>query len=235
MSIIRNPEHVISVSVEEPGYNVRLNIPKKYDVVGIECVPPMGLEKIRIFVGYSKIAEFDLDRVGELTSFPVYTSKTSSHVSLECVFSKDWLETQSCTEKIDGHVKTYGNDDVTVYDGFEYYTGKIVTKTPRTVRAVDITFPEMVFTVSPGDPEEPITVPIKEKIVFADDEHRDYLVKHHFVELIDDTKGYVMNSIRYEYGLVGLMYSFGMIHGPPCGSMSKSRIDRPFLTMSTKK
>lgn len=219
-------------SAEWCRYKIRLNndcgeriVPRGYDIASIHMDFPKneGLMKVQVVIGgdHSVVATLHPSRP-QLATFPVYMSKAKyMYTDLVFVYEREWVKSREQYTMVDEYTEevTYGDEEVEIYDGYEYHTGQVVRRkavpTGRKVREVTrgamVTIPEVRIGIQESTGEDPIEVEMRHEIDLknVDAERRAWLTSKYNLEVDDDAStGVVDNRVRYHQGMAGLAYTF---------------------------
>lgn len=218
--IIYQSEQVILKS-DEPTYSICLNneqnrlIPQNCDIKGISIDFPSELDKVHVIIGNQIVATFDRNMIDELKTFPIYMSLLDyMYCRIEFEFNKQWLfDNEEYYYDAEMKETIWYGDEVEVYDGNDYHTGKQVFhkieptgRKNRYSKGLTVTIPQIVFNVETMDKSlKEIKVPVKQKIDLtgADNSYKEYLINKY-----DMKDGFVTNTLYYKSGMAGLTNVF---------------------------
>jgi hypothetical protein len=173
---IDQKKHIITNSSNDrPKIKLRDYIPPEYDITGIHIDFPENLKNIQIEMGgccqniifYSDMTEY-------MKTFPFYLT-LCKYIEIYIVFVYDekFVDSQIKYEMVDEYIeKEKHGEEVTIYDGYDYHTGNIVTiqkiltgnKVPIVVQGLEINTPIVKIDIAINE-----ITPLKNQIRTADD------------------------------------------------------------------
>lgn len=182
-------------------------IPRGCDIDAVRIAEwPDDLAYVHLYIGGSWVA-----RVEKGQDLPkIYTSLlTYVHADLGFEFDdQGWTEAE-----FTGTKEVLGEDDIEIFDGQQYHTGKSVTyeTVPYMGTERTVTIPEVTFELSRNYNDTTVTdvkVPVRQFVTDIDRKTRPYYDLSHDLTLVSETTGYVTNYIRYKDGFGSLMYAW---------------------------
>lgn len=225
-SLIEIPESQVEITTDSHtmcrhNINLRTVVNKNYDVItGMEFEIPENITRVGLELMNQRVF-FDIDMVDDLKKLPLYLSSCEyAEVRLFFEYDKSWVESNQEYIYVNEYkeVEELG-EEVTIFDGYEYHTGKIVNrdivatgnKIKKITKGVMVTIPKVILNVTKQTPRPPpFSVPIRQKINITNlsESGRQNLKNNLGLIEIDEKTGYITNEIRYISGLIGLWYTF---------------------------
>jgi preprotein translocase subunit YajC len=211
-----------------------LELLKGYDITGIHMEFTDNLKHIVIKFGNSCIF-FDKDMQEYLKTFPIYlTLSKYLNIYISFIYDDDWFDKNIEYEEVKEYeeVDEYSDESVTIWDGDEYHTGKIVLgrrmeETGKMIKKItkgaEVVLPEIRFDIAKIKHKDgTVRCPVRQKITLKptmNDEYKNKLVKNHNLTLINDNtrnlterpaelNAYIDNEIIYTSNLMSLYYIF---------------------------
>lgn len=194
-----------------------------YDITGIHMDFPDNLKHIVISFADQSII-FDKDMQEYMKTFPIYLTLCSYlYINISFIYDDDWFNSniEFVSVKEYKEVDEYSDEKVTIWDGYEYHTGYIVTETKmvptgnivsKVTKGVEVTLPEIRFDVAKIEHnKKALSHPVKQKFKLSDDippEYKKRLFEKYNLTLIDEKTGYIENKLIYNSGLISLYYRF---------------------------
>lgn len=205
---------------KENTINLRdIELLKGYDIVGIHVEFPDNLKYIVIIIGQTHLI-YDKHMQEYLKTLPIYLTLCKYfEVYISFIYDDEWFEKNiEFVEFKEYEEEDEYGDEVTIWDGYEYYTGNIVLgkikkETGKMLRKItrgaEVTLPEIRFDISNvKHKNDYITHPIRQRITIIDKNYMDRLIKSDNLTMIDENSGYIDNKIVYYHGFGSLYYSF---------------------------
>lgn len=221
--VIAPKEHCITTN--KIVYNLRDIIPAHHNIRAIRTTFDENIKSIKIRIGDISIDFVDAEK---LAALPVYLTLCKYvNVEIIIIYDTDYIAGLMEYEMVDETIEEteYSDDIVTIFDGFDYHTGNIVTtkevptgnKIKRATRGAIITSPELsfdLFDVATPAPTEPYIHKFRQRIkISGGGDDADYIKlleeKYGLIRCDDDLSfGYIDNELIYHSGLAGLRYYF---------------------------
>lgn len=200
-----------------------LELLEGYDITGIHMEFPDNLKHIVIKFGNNCIF-FDKDMQEYIKTFPIYLTLCKYiNIYISFIYHDDWFDQNIEYEEVKEYkeVEEYSEEEVTIWDGDEYHTGKIVlgTKMEETgkiirkiTKGAEVVLPEIRFDIAKIEHKAScVRHIVRQKIILKDTitgEYKNKLVKNHNMALIDDNTAYIDNEIIYMSNIMSLYYIF---------------------------
>lgn len=182
-------------------------IPHGHDIDAVRIAEwPDDLAYVHLYIGGAWVAK--IQKGQDLPK--IYTSLlTYVHADLGFEFDdQGWTETE-----FTGSKQIIGEDDIEIFDGYGYHTGKRVTYETVPYMGTErmVTIPEVTFDLSRNYKDTTVVdvkVPVRQFVTDIDAKTRPYYELSHDLTWVSETTGYVTNYIRYKDGMAGLMYAW---------------------------
>ena len=204
-------QRVYKLRLTDHFEDVRI-IPRGYDIDAVQFATwPDDLTCVHLYIGGTWVA-----RVQKGQDFPkIYTSLLAYvHADLGFDFAEStrWTDVERMGEK-----QVLGDEEIEIFDGNEYHTGRPVTyvTVPYMSRELTAEIPEITFDLSQNSNVQDtiskgIKVPVLQFVTNIDAEFKTILEQRDDYELdmVSESSGYVTNYICYKDGFGSLMYAF---------------------------
>jgi hypothetical protein len=182
-------------------------IPHGHDIDAVRIAAwPDDLACVHLYIGGTWVAK--VHKGQELPK--IYTSLlTYVHADLGFEFDdQGWTDAEFSKFKA-----VHGEDEIEIFDGIQYHTGKRVTyeTVPYMGTERTVTIPEVTFELSRNYKDTTVIdvkVPVRQFVTDIDAKTRPYYELSHDLTVVSETTGYVTNYIRYKDGFGSLMYAW---------------------------
>lgn len=185
-------------------------IPRGYDIDAVHIATWPDDLAVHLYIGGTWVAGVQKGQV-----FPkIYTSLLAYvHADLGFAFAEScWTEVEMTGEK-----QVLGEEEIEIFDGNEYHTGRPVTYQTVPYMGTELTaeIPEITFDLSQNLQVQDtiwkgIKVPVRQFVTDIDAEFKTILKQsdHYELDMVSESSGYVTNYICYKDGFGSLMYAF---------------------------
>ena len=218
--VISPKEHCIVTN--KIVYNLRDIIPAHHNIRAIRMTFDENIKRVKIRIGDIGI---NFHKPEKLAVFPIYLTLCKYvNVFFDIEYDADFIAGLMEYEMVDETIEEeeYSEDVVTVFDGYDYHTGNIVTtkevptgnKIKRVTRGATIISPEIKIDLFQLNAAPASTKPYIHKFrqrikISGDGADAGAGEGYGLTRCEDDPQfGYVDNELIYHSGLAGLRYHF---------------------------